>query len=467
VVSFSDITERRKTEERIKLFKLFADSSSQGMGWVNINGAIKYANKSLLKIIGLESNDTVIEKNVITSFYSENVQKRLSEEILPYVLKNDYWTGELQLKQASGKLIPTMNALFLIKSNDGQPLYFANIISDISEQKAIQEFEQEQKNLLSKLVGERTHDLLIAKEQAEVASQSKSQFLATMSHELRTPLNSMIGMSELALLTELNEQQRDYIQKALTSANRLLDMISDVLDFSAIESGELKIEQSIIELDVLMDNVLQSVQAKATKKDITIHYDISSNVPLILEGDGRHLDKILLNLMDNAIKFNEKNGSVHVQISINKEQSENIILQFSIQDTGIGIQLEQKKNLFKLFTQVDAEDTRNYEGIGLGLVLSKHFIEMLGGTLWFDSEPDKGSTFHFTVGLKKTKKNVSLQTKQAISNQNKTELSGIQEQAHSDRSDDLEQDALEAHLEKLYYLVNDNSFDALDEVKKV
>ena len=241
----------------------------------------------------------------------------------------------------------------------------------------------------------------IAKESAEQADHVKSMFLANMSHEIRTPMNGVIGMAQLALKTGLDNKQRDYVQKIYQSGKSLLVIINDILDFSKLEAGKLELEDKTFDLDEILSKVSTFVGPAIAKKPIELLYRLGKEVPQAVSGDPLRLTQVLTNLVGNAVKFTEK-GSVTLTADLLQETEDRVLIEFRVRDTGIGMTEEQKKHIFDSFSQADISITRRFGGTGLGLAICKRIIGLMSGEIIVDSQPGVGSTFRFSIPLKKS-----------------------------------------------------------------
>ena len=348
-------------------------------------------NKAFASLLGVNSQDEILGKTDYHVFTREFAEKSHQDDEYIQLSKQSI-VGKIE-----NETLPNGNNRWVsitkvpIINNEGELDKIVGISRDITRIKLT------------------TEALEKAKLAAESANRVKSQFLANMSHELRTPMNGIVGMVELALTTN-SDKQKEFLKTAKTSANELLELLNKLLDFTDIENQNLGLTPVNFNLKQLVDEVLEKIKPNALLKRIELIHDIKPDVPLRLKGDANRLKQILNELLDNALKFTDQ-GSISFSVDINEEYRKTVIsrnsdieqyvLQFSISDTGIGIPVEKRKDVFDCFYQVDGSFTRRFGGTGIGLSISKKLINLMGGEIWVESEVGKGSMFHFTIKVDK------------------------------------------------------------------
>jgi len=347
------------------------------------DGEILFFSENIKSIFGVNREDVLGQRwdEVVNLLPGEGEKAR---EVFNACLENkqSFYEVEVLCIHADGSRRVILNSGHAVYDSTGQVISIEGIVEDITSRKAAEKALAE------------------AKEAAEEATRAKSDFLANMSHEIRTPMNAIIGLTHLALQGALNEKQRNYMDKVHLSANYLLGILNDILDFSKIEAGKLEMEHIPFLLEDVFDHIASVVGLKAQETRLQLMFDLPCDLPTALIGDPLRLGQVLINLGNNAVKFTPE-GEVVISALVSEENDEVVTIHFTVCDTGIGMTKEQLGKLFQHFSQADTSTTRKYGGAGLGLAISKKLTEMMGGRIWVESRPEKGSAFHFTARFTK------------------------------------------------------------------
>jgi len=381
-----DCTERKLAEERLRvseeLYREILEQIEDGYFEVDLRGRFLWVNRAYCRMLRCSPND------ILGKSY-KNIVPPHQIPLIYDVFHKVYVTGEpvkafeYETVRLDGSAMVVEDSICLRRDRQRQPIGFHGIVRDVTERKRTeQEFAR-------------------AKEAAEAANQAKSTFLATMSHEIRTPMNGILGMTELVLDTELTHEQREHLELVKSSAESLLSIINDVLDFSRIEAGRLDLESIPFDLRESLGEAMKALSFRAHEKGLELIYDVQPNVPEGLVGDPSRIRQVLVNLVGNAIKFTDK-GEIVVTVEAEAQKAENsngALLRFTVRDMGMGIPAEKQLQIFEAFSQVDGSMARKYGGTGLGLSICMRLVEKMGGRIWVESEPGKGSSFRFTIKL--------------------------------------------------------------------
>lgn len=392
-----DVTERRKMEEALimekNLLQNLMDNIPDHIYFKDRESRFIRVNKAQAKLLGLASPEEAVGKTDFDFFSPEFARVAYEDE------QRIFRTGQPQISKVEKTIRPDGYTEWVtatkmpIRNTQGNIIGLVGISRDITELKQAEE-------KLEKYAQE----LQIAKQSAERAAMAKSEFLANMSHEIRTPMNGIIGMTELMLNTPLSPAQREYMESIKISAETLLSLINDILDFSKIEAGKVELESVSFNLSDCLGDVMRIMALRADEKGLELVYHFSPEVPEWIVGDPNRVRQIMINLVNNAIKFTEQ-GEVVVEVKKETETEDTVNLHFMVEDTGIGIPAEKQKTIFDKFTQADSSTSRKYGGTGLGLAIVSKLVQMMNGKIWVESprpNPSKkqggpGSTFHFTA----------------------------------------------------------------------
>jgi Amt family ammonium transporter len=373
-----EIQQRESTESR---WRSIFENAVEGIFQTSPEGSFLIVNPALARIYGYDSPDQLMAEaqDIAHDLYLD--PSRRSEFVRLLDEQETLTAFESQVRCRDGRIIWVSENARAHRDPDGNVLYYEGTVEEISQRKQAERLYRE-------------------KEDAEAANRAKSQFLANMSHEIRTPLNGVIGMLDLLATTPLDDRQSRYVQLAKSSAEVLLGVINDILDFSKIEAGKLELEQVAFDLPDLLESVPDMFAHRAEAKGIALHSQIHPEVPRTVLGDPERLRQILVNLMSNAVRFTESGEiSITARTLPHEGSPQRPLIEFCVQDTGIGIPPDRLNRLFRSFSQVDASTTRKYGGTGLGLAICKQLVELMGGEISVTSRFGEGSTFTIAVPL--------------------------------------------------------------------
>ncbi len=364
-----DISERKRAEKEIVLLAHALKTTRECVSITDLEDRIFFVNDAFTETYGY-TQDELIGKN-IAMVRSDRTTQGGVKLITPETQEGD-WQGELLNIKKDGTEFPISLSTSVIRDTNGVPFALLGVAQDITERKRAEA------------------DLHNAKEAAEAANRAKSEFLANMSHEIRTPMNGIIGMTELALDTNLTQEQREYLMLVKISADSLLSVVNDILDFSKIEAGKMELDPVEFDLGGIIGETIKTLAARAEEKKLELACHILPGVPVDVVGDSGRLRQVLVNLIGNAIKFTNE-GEVVVRVETEERTPEDVLLHFIIRDTGIGIPVEKQALIFEAFAQADGSTTRKYGGTGLGLAISAQLVELMQGRIWVESPVDCGS----------------------------------------------------------------------------
>ncbi len=384
-----DINERKVTEQALKdseeKYRQLFDNATDfivlsELTEIKNSCSIIDANAMICNKLGYTKQE--LTKLTLTDISSDKMKNK-TPEIYNNLITREHYVYETIYQTKAGIEIPVEVNGHYFKMNGKHVIL--SICRDITERKQAE-----------LLILESQHKLVKAKEDAETANRAKSEFLANMSHEIRTPINGITGMIDLTLMSDLSKEQNKNLIAAKNCADSLLRIINDILDFSKLESGKFKIVNDNFNMDAILNEIYKIHRVRATEKGLSLTYNIKSDIPLSLYGDFRRLQQVLNNLVNNAIKFTNT-GSITIEVRETDRKADISYLLFSVRDTGIGISAENLDKLFKSFSQIDSSFTRKYGGSGLGLIISRQLVQMMGGHMWVESNEGSGSLFSFIL----------------------------------------------------------------------
>ncbi|EKD68707.1 MAG: hypothetical protein ACD_47C00476G0002, partial [uncultured bacterium] len=407
IVTFEDITAWKKSEEQVKKLSLAVEHSPAAVVITDSEGVIEYVNQKFVSLTGYSPEESV--GNTPRILKSGHQDAAFYEKLWKTVKSGAEWRGEFRNIKKDGSLYWESASINPIFGDDGKITNFVALKEDISVRKSIEEE-----------LGKSREEAVQARRAAEEANEAKSRFLAAMSHEIRTPMNSIIGFADMLTSTELNTEQKELLEYVKTSSSALLSLINNVLDISKIEAGKFEVEYVEFDLGSVLEQVVGITRANASKKRIKFAYMLDSAINFKIVSDPTRLRQVLLNLVDNAVKFTPAGKNVKISISLESCSAETADISFMISDEGIGIPENKFASIFQSFMQSDVSIAGKFGGTGLGLTISNHLVRIMGGEgIKVRSAEGSGSEFYFNLALKKgSSVNYSAQKRSAADHSN-------------------------------------------------
>ncbi|MCF6147785.1 MAG: response regulator [Candidatus Kuenenia sp.] len=410
--------EKDALEEKERRYRTITNILPVGIFYADTDGNFSYVNEQWCEITGLTANESLGD-GWTKALHPED-KKRVIGDWKKTAKNITTFHSEFRIVQPGGKIVWVwcvgVCVIFPNTGNSQKNKNYVATITDITEQKKAKAEAEKARIIAEEATRELEKNLIIseelrkkaqeAKEQAKVfaeeakaANNAKSEFLACMSHEIRTSLNSILGTAELLAGAQLTTEQKKYLHILNNAGENLLHLINDILDISKIEAGHVEFSEDVFSLKDVIEDSITMMKTPANKKGVELVCSLQQNLPGLLVGDQTRLRQIIINLVGNAIKFTSE-GKVALEVSNTNKSLDSCTLLFSVSDTGIGISKDKQKKIFEAFAQADSSTTREYGGTGLGLAICKQLVELMGGSIWVESEPNKGSTFSFAISFK-------------------------------------------------------------------